>query len=215
MTPATPDIALAVICKSPVPGRVKTRLCPPCTPRQAAALATAALADTFAAVRATPAARRVAVLDGSPGPWLGPGIEVLAQRGDRLDERLAHAFSDLGPAVVVGMDTPQVTPRLLAAALQATARHGAALGPAVDGGYWAIGLREPTPELLMGVPMSTAETGRVQLMRLRGHGLRPWLLPRLVDVDDAQTARAVAATAPHGAFAATVASSPIAVEAVA
>lgn len=58
--------ALAVIAKAPVAGRVKTRLCPPCTPQQAAALAGAALQDTLAAVAATPAHRRVLVLDGEP-----------------------------------------------------------------------------------------------------------------------------------------------------
>ena len=73
---------LAVICKAPVSGRVKTRMCPPCTPQQAAALAEAALWDTFDAVRATPCTRRVAVLDGEPGPWLGAGIDVIAQRGN-------------------------------------------------------------------------------------------------------------------------------------
>ena len=104
--------AIAVIAKAPVAGRSKTRLTPPCTPEQAAALASAALADTLAAVAATPGARRVLVLDGAPGPWLRPGFEVLAQRGAGLAERLAAAFADIGePALVVGMDTPQLTPR--------------------------------------------------------------------------------------------------------
>src|SRR5437762_2879352 len=78
---AAMTVALAVIAKAPQPGRVKTRLCPPCTPLQAAALARAALADTLAAVRATPAPRRVLVLDGV---WAAGGLEVVAQRGDGL-----------------------------------------------------------------------------------------------------------------------------------
>lgn len=70
-----------VIAKEPRPGRVKTRLTPPYSPHEAAALAEAALADTLHTVAATPAAHRVLVLDGSPGPWLPPGIDVVRQCG--------------------------------------------------------------------------------------------------------------------------------------
>ncbi len=68
-----------MIAKEPVPGRVKTRLTPPFTPQEAARLAEAALADTLAAAAAAPVARRVLVLDGSPGPWVPPGFEVVPQ----------------------------------------------------------------------------------------------------------------------------------------
>src|SRR4051812_46906716 len=111
---------LIVIAKAPVPGRVKTRLCPPCTPRQAAALAEAALCDTLHAGLAARAARRVLALDGAPGPWLPAGYEILPQRGDGLAERLANAFADVdGPAFLVGMDTPQLEPHILDAGLAA------------------------------------------------------------------------------------------------
>jgi len=196
--------ALIVLAKAPRPGRSKTRLCPPCTPRDAAALARAALADTLDAVLATPAARRVLVLDGPVGDWLAPGVEVVAQRGAGLDERLAHAFADVGgPALLVGMDTPQVTARDLARGLERLATPGvdAVLGPATDGGYWAIGLREAQPRAFLGVPMSTAWTGRAQHERLRRLGLRVALLPALRDVDRIADARAVAALAPAGRFA--------------
>jgi len=72
-----PDTTLLVIAKQPLPGRVKTRLVPPCTPGQAAALAEAALADTLHTVLAAPARRRVLVLDGEPGPWLPPGFDIV------------------------------------------------------------------------------------------------------------------------------------------
>src|SRR5690606_16843936 len=71
---------LLVIAKAPVPGRVKTRLTPPFSPVEAAALAEAALCDTLDVVCATPAARRVLALEGEPGPWLPPGMEVVRQR---------------------------------------------------------------------------------------------------------------------------------------
>ena len=73
------DRRIVVMVKAPVPGRVKTRLCPPLEPEQAAALALAALEDTLAAAAACAAGRRVVVLDGEPGAWLPAGFEVLPQ----------------------------------------------------------------------------------------------------------------------------------------
>ncbi|MEU1319048.1 TIGR04282 family arsenosugar biosynthesis glycosyltransferase [Streptomyces tibetensis] len=194
---------LLVIAKEPRPGRVKTRLTPPFTPRQAAALAEAALADTLQAVAAAPATRRVLVLDGAPGPWLPPGFDVVAQCAGRLDERLAEAFARCtGPALLIGMDTPQVTPELLTVDF---AGCDAWFGPAEDGGFWALGLACPDPALLRGVPMSTPVTGAVQRGRLVAAGLRVRDLPPLRDVDTAPDAHAVAAMAPRGRFAARLA----------
>lgn len=194
---------LLVIAKEPLPGRVKTRLTPPFTPREAACLAAAALTDTLHAVAATPATRRVLVLDGAPGDWLPPGFEVLPQCAGGLDERLADAFAHChGPALLVGMDTPQVTPELLTVDFTGC---DAWFGPAQDGGFWALGLAAPDPALLRGVPMSTPVTGAVQRERLVAAGLRVRDLPRLRDVDTAADARAVAALAPHGRFAARLA----------
>jgi rSAM/selenodomain-associated transferase 1 len=197
---------LLVLAKSPAPGRVKTRLTPPFTPEQAAALAGAALGDTLAAAAQTcGAARRVLVLDGAPGDWLPCGFEVVPQAGGGLAARLAAAFDAVGgPAFVVGMDTPQVTPELLDAGLAALERADACLGAALDGGYWGIGLRRPDPEAFHDVPMSEPTTGAAQRARLAALGLRTALLPPLRDVDTLADARAVAAEAPHTRFAATL-----------
>lgn len=199
---------ILVMAKAPVPGRVKTRLCPPCTFDQAAALAEASLADTLAAVCATPAAWRVVALEGEAGPWLPPGVGVVAQRGAGLDERLAAAFDDTGgPAVVVAADTPQVTPELLDAALSALSRPGvdAVLGPTDDAGYWALGLCEPRPEVFVGISMSRPTTLASQRRRLRQLGLRVAELPSLRDVDEFGDAVAVAASIPTSRFAAALA----------
>jgi uncharacterized protein len=198
------SIALVVIAKAPVAGSSKTRLTPPCTPAQAAALAEAALADTLDAVSASAASRRVVVLEGEPGDWLPPGFEVIAQRGRGLDERVANAFADVGGgALAIGMDTPQVTPALLDVGVAALAGDGvdAALGLAADGGYWAIGLRSPDAALFDGVPMSAASTGAAQRARLDAAGLRVATLPELRDVDTIADALAVAALAPQSRFA--------------
>jgi glycosyltransferase A (GT-A) superfamily protein (DUF2064 family) len=196
--------SLLVIAKAPVPGRVKTRLSPPCTPTQAAALARAALEDTLAAALATRGAgRRVLVLDGEPADWLPDGFELIGQRGEGLAARLAAAFEDAGgPAFLIGMDTPQVTAVLLDAGLTAVAGGGAAFGAALDGGYWGIGLPEPDAAAFDGVPMSAGNTGAVQGARLAALGLHPLVLPPLRDVDTIADARAVACAAPGTRFAA-------------
>ena len=199
---------IAVMAKEPRPGRCKTRLCPPATPAQAAALAEAALADTLAAVAATPAGRRVLVLDGRPGSWMPSGFTVLAQGAGGLDERIgaaldALASQDPGPVLVIGMDTPQVTAGLLRAALGRLSSPGvdAVLGPAVDGGWWALGLRRPDPAATLEVPMSTSETGAAQRRRLEALGLRVARLAVLRDVDVIEDAVAVAREAPQSRFA--------------
>jgi uncharacterized protein len=197
---------LMVIAKEPRPGRVKTRLTPPYTPEEAAALAEAALADTLAVVAASPAERRLLVLDGIPGRWLPPGIEVVPQTGGGLDERLAAAFALCdGPALLIGMDTPQVTPELLRPALSPGGDADAWFGPAADGGFWALGLRKPDPALLRGVQMSTPDTGREQRRRLTDAGLTVRDLPELRDVDTAADAELVAELAPGSRFAAAMA----------
>lgn len=196
---------ILVIAKRPLPGRVKTRLTPPYTPDEAAGLARAALRDTLDAVAATPAVRRFVALDGPPGPYVPSGFDVVRQRGDGLDERLAHAFTDAyaslpAPIVLVGMDTPQVTRALLTGAARALRTADAVLGPAEDGGFWLLGLRRPDPRLLIGVPMSTPGTGAAQRDRLLRAGLRVATAPPLRDVDTAPDVDAVAAAIPDSHF---------------
>ncbi|HEX4754026.1 MAG TPA: TIGR04282 family arsenosugar biosynthesis glycosyltransferase [Solirubrobacterales bacterium] len=198
---------VVVIAKSPQPGRSKTRLMPPCDPPQAARLAEASLRDTLRAVTATRCGERVLALSGPSGDWLPDGFRVVDQGEGTLDRRLAHVFSRCqGPTLLIGMDTPQVSPWLLEEAASSLLAPGidAVLGHAEDGGYWAIGLRRPDPRAFAGVPMSVAETGARQQEALCGLGLRVGLLPTLRDVDLIGDARAVAAMSPAGGFARTL-----------
>ena len=202
---------IMVIAKEPVPGRVKTRLTPLYTPAEAAGLAEAALADTLAAVASAGFARRVLALAGSPGPWLPPGFDVIGQRGGGLDERIAWALADArascpAPLVLIGMDTPQVTPELLtaAAAPLVSGTADASFGMATDGGFWLLGLRDIDPALVLGVPMSRPDTGALQLARLHAAGLRVQPLPELTDVDTAAEAELIAAAIPGSRVAARV-----------
>ena len=199
-----------VLAKAPVPGLVKTRLCPPCTPEQAARIASAALADTVdAATRTT----RLTIATTGPLAAAGPiapyGVSVVPQRGDGLAARIAAAFADAGPGptLQIGMDTPQAGPALLTAGLARLDQAvDAVLGLAEDGGWWALGLHDPAhARLLAGVPMSTPDTGRLTLAALHGAGLRIGLLPVLRDVDTWADAVAVAALVPGSRFAAAVA----------
>ncbi|MEA2196996.1 MAG: uncharacterized protein QOJ25_1047 [Solirubrobacteraceae bacterium] len=198
------SVALLVIAKEPRPGRAKTRLTPPCSPAQAARLAAASLEDTLDAVARTPAARKVLIFEGDPGRCRRRGFEVIAQRGRGLAERLAAAFQDVGgPALLVGMDTPQVTPELLEDGLDALRAPGvdAVLGPALDGGYWSIGFVAAPKAAFDGVPMSSHSTCIRQRTRLRELGLRIYEQPRLRDVDAIEDAVAVAAECPESRFA--------------
>lgn len=196
-----------VMAKEPVPGRVKTRLGPCCTPAEAAALAEAALANTLDAVARSGAERRVIALDGRPGPWLPEGFEVIAQCEGDLGRRLDHAWHAVGgPGLQIGMDTPQVDHHLLNAALGLLA-DGApcVLGDARDGGWWAIGLLRAVPDLFGPVPTSRDDTGLLQRRRCRELGLAVVDLPVLTDVDEVADAVDVARDVPDGAFARAVA----------
>lgn len=203
----TDPVDLIVVAKEPVPGQVKTRLCPPCTPRDAAAVAAASLADTLDVAVGCAADRVVLALDGRPGPWCPAGVDIVDQGTGPFDRRLTRAWAAVeGPAVQIGMDTPQLTAADIDDAFARLDDDGvdAVLGPALDGGWWSIGLRRPHPAVFDGVPMSRPDTGARQHARLGALGLRTRWLGARQDVDTWEDALAVAATAPRTRFAAAV-----------
>lgn len=196
-------VQILVLAKQPVAGRVKTRLSPPLTAAGAAAVATAAIEDTLATVRAVPVARRVLVLDGT---YPADGFAVQRQCEGAMDLRLAAAFDDAAaasplPALLIGMDTPQLSVALLREAAEALLTHPAVLGLAADGGWWALGLQRPDGALLRGIRTSRDDTGAEQHARLVAAGRHPYLLTELIDVDTVEDALAVRALAPDSRFA--------------
>lgn len=212
------SFCLLVVAKAPVPGFAKTRLCPPVTPAEAAEIAAAALLDTLDVVAATPGAVPVVA---ATGEFAGAArsaelahalrpLTVIRQRGEGFAQRLANAHQDaasLGlPVLQIGMDTPQVTPDLLAnAAALLTSAEEAVLGPAEDGGWWALGLGNPAAaSALAHVPMSRTDTGERTLHALTEAGLRTTELDQLSDVDTMADAQRVA-SACGGRFAKAVA----------
>lgn len=210
--PAELRPTVVVLSKAPVPGRVKTRLTPPLTPQAAASVARAALHDTLDAVQATPGVRRVLALDGDPEliDWPTAAFDLLPQRGGLLGDRLACALADVhspaaGPVLLVGMDTPQLRPGHLLAALAALRRTPVVLADADDGGWWLIGLRDPRhAEVLRGVAMSRPDTAARTRDAFAARGLSVGSLERLTDVDTIGDARRVAAQIPTSRFAQTI-----------
>ena len=217
-----PTTVLLVVAKAPVPGEAKTRLTPPASPEQAAEIAAAGLLDTIDVALRTPAARTAVAWTGEIAAAIRceeliPALAettVVPQRGPGFADRLAAAHADTGralpghPVLQIGMDTPQVSPELLAASAAPLHQpHGpdAVLGPASDGGWWALGVREPgCAAVLRNVPMSHPDTGDRTLRALRAAGLRVELLPELSDVDTMVDARRVAEEVPGSRFAVAV-----------
>ncbi|MEJ2885292.1 TIGR04282 family arsenosugar biosynthesis glycosyltransferase [Actinomycetospora aeridis] len=212
-----------VLAKAPVAGRAKTRLIAATTPEGAANIAAAALLDTLDAARAVRDAHVVVALEGDPAEAERrdeitaalAGCLVVPQRGESLGDRITAAHADVADAfpgavsVQIGMDTPQVDAGLLGDALDlVTTDADAALGPAFDGGWWALALADPRRAgLVADVPTSRDDTGARTLTALRA-GLTPdrvLELPPLSDVDTPDDAVAVADLAPTGRFARAVA----------
>jgi glycosyltransferase A (GT-A) superfamily protein (DUF2064 family) len=200
------------MAKAPVAGRAKTRLAATTGDVVAAELAAAALLDTIAAVAATPGVRGHLALAGDLGACARSreltaavrGWSVTAQRGATFAERLvaAHADSGRGTVVQVGMDTPQLTPEHLLGAVEDLSSHDACLGPAADGGWWALARVDPAvARPLLGVEMSTASTYDDTRAALVAAGHRVAATAPLRDVDTVEDAAEVARLAPGTRFA--------------
>ncbi|OBF95128.1 glycosyltransferase involved in cell wall biogenesis [Mycobacterium sp. 852014-52450_SCH5900713] len=188
-------VTLLVVAKAPEPGRAKTRLAATVGDLVAAEIAAAALLDTLDAVAAAPVANRVVAMTGDLSAAAAAdeirqrleSFTVIPQRGNDFADRLANAHADAAdgyPVVQIGMDTPQVTADMLIDCAQRLQEAPAVLGPAVDGGWWVLGLRSPeTAECLRTVPMSQPDTGLLTYRALHDLGIEPVAAPRLADFD--------------------------------
>lgn len=193
------DIALVIVAKAPLAGRSKTRLCPPLSLDEAAALSECFIADVAASVADVAAAagvrgaivytptEAVAAFD----PLLPAGFIRLAQRGETLGERLIHATGDLLAQGFIGVclinaDGPTLPIGLLHDAVAALRQPGerVVLAPAIDGGYCLIGFKRLYPSLFQGINWSTAQVLAQTLSRIARLQLPLSLLPLWYDVDD-------------------------------
>lgn len=196
-----------VVAKMPVPGEAKTRLAEHLGPESAADLAAAALLDTLAAV-ADAGMPHVTACTGDLGRATRrrevhhalAATTVVPQRGASFAGRLTSAHHDAAQllprhrVLQIGTDTPQVTPDLLHASALRLATVDAVVGPAADGGWWALGVTRPDlTDRLVDVPMSTPGTAAATVAMLEGRRARLARLPELTDVDTLEDARLVAA----------------------
>lgn len=221
MNPTLGGVALLVVAKAPVPGLAKTRVAVDTGDATAAQLAAAALLDTLHTVIAVASERDWPVVVALTGDLDDAahadeirvlldhdGLTVVPQRGDGLDERLAHAHADAAVAagvsgiVQVGMDTPQLTAEDYVAAAEAVLAGDRVLGPADDGGWWLLGLPDATDaSSLVGVPMSTDQTAE-HTARALGITVR---LRTVRDMDSWTDAQHIAGDTPDSRLAAVVA----------
>lgn len=199
---------LIVFAKAPVPGRVKTRLVPPLTAEQAAAVYEAALRDVIAG--ATAVTRDTLVLyDDAPASAAFfsdafPDVPRQPQAGGDLGERLTRAFQDAfdagaDSATIIGSDSPTLPRAVLEDGLRAADAHDVVLGPAFDGGYYLVGLQRAAwpaaRRMFRDVAWSTGEVLRQTLTRLAPTRLDVHLLSSWYDIDRIHELRVAAVDA--------------------
>jgi hypothetical protein len=190
-------VALAVMAKVPVAGAVKTRLCPPLEPDQAARLARCFLEDRVEQLgQLATGDRLVAFAPPEREPELRAlvpaGVRLVPQTGADLGARLDHVLTSLlaegyAGAIAVDADSPTLPTAYLEEAC-ALLRDGVAdvvIGPSEDGGYYLIGLGAPAPALFRDMPWSTPVVCAETVARARRWGWRVRVLPTWFDVDRA------------------------------
>ena len=181
---------LCIFTRPTTPGLTKTRLIPAYGAANAARLAEAFLLDTYELVSGLKLGSVVvSVAADGPLPRLEPPASIWRQGpgdlGDRMTRVAARALAQDYPWVVLlGSDSPGMPAALLVEAVQALDRGSSAvIGPALDGGYYLLGLADCPPRLLAGLSWSGSDTRTQTIERLEAHGLRPYLLPEWFDID--------------------------------
>jgi uncharacterized protein len=184
--------ALAIVGKAPRPGEVKTRLVPPLSAEDAAALASAFLLDTVALGLSLEWDGVVVVHPAEDGEalreLLPSTVELRAQREPGLAVALREAFETCFAAgfervVLVDSDSPTLPPTILHQGCERLGDHDATIGPSADGGYYLLGLRRMLPRLFEDIAWSTSSVYEQTLHRAIDAGASVLRLPEWYDVD--------------------------------
>lgn len=185
--------ALIVVAKEPVPGKTKTRLCPPFGPESAAEFYRCLLLDTLALMERLQAAdSTVAYVPATARGYfeglVSDGFRLIAQQGADLGERLANAIGhhfDLGyrRVVIMNSDGPTLPLACLEEALAGLDSADITLGPGHDGGYYLVGMKRLHPDLFQGISWSTEQVIPQTLETCRRLGLSVHQLTEWYDVD--------------------------------
>lgn len=196
--------ALAVMAKAPRPGKVKTRLAPPLTLDQSAALNIGFLRDTTANIATVKGGAGVLcytpVGDEMAFNGIAPeGFSLIPQRGDGFGERLHLAATDLlacgfGAVCLIDSDSPTLPHTALQQAVEELAKPGdrVVLGGSHDGGYYLIGLKQPHSAPFERITWSTASVFAETVERCTETGIELVQLPLWYDVDDSKTLNVLA-----------------------
>jgi rSAM/selenodomain-associated transferase 1 len=194
--------AIGIICKAPQPGQSKTRLAAAIGAVAASELSACFLRDVAASIEAVPEAlgRRGYGVYAPAGTedimrrLLPAGFGLLLQAGSDLGHVLhgaTRALLDTGHdgVLLVNGDSPTLPPRLLIQAVEALREPGdrMVLGPASDGGYYLIGLKQPHRHLFTQIAWGTETVAHATRERAAEVGLAATLLPEWYDVDDIET----------------------------
>ncbi len=182
------------MAKAPVAGTVKTRLSPPLTAEEAAAVAAGFVLDTWASAREAFGDRLILSYAGrlSDFPLRLRAATAVCQTGNDLGARIESAIDaalsadrESPPrAIVIGSDLPLVPPSHLTAAAQLLDTADICIGPSADGGYYLIGARRWQPGLLEGLPWSASNTAEATCARLRERGYAVAMAQAFNDIDE-------------------------------
>lgn len=187
---------LCIFARWPEPGKAKTRLIPALGAAGAASVYSKLLRHTVAAARASDLEFELRVTGGSATAFtvlFGHDMTVVDQGGGDLGAKLARAGA---PVILIGSDAPGLTAALLREAADRLRDHEVVIGPASDGGYYLIALRDPSPWLFADMPWSTPQVFPETLARLAHRGITPFMLAELTDIDTGEDLAAWPAFAP-------------------
>lgn len=196
--------ALILFAKAPVPGHVKTRLCPPLTPDEAASLHGSFVLDALERSRGISGFDRVLACAPSSDHVFfkimeeRQGVRLMSQDGNDLGARMSHALKaalaqGYRHVIMAGTDLPTLPPARYSEALDLLAHHDVVLGPALDGGYYLVGLSRDLSELFAEIPWSTRRVLARTKDRADALGLKTALLPPCRDVDTIEDLQALIA----------------------